>query len=273
MARADYAPRGGGNRRPAPKKKSGGGSGIPRWLVLLVGLFLGVAACIFVYALRYVSRPTSDPLRGTAGSTQRPWRDGEAQDAGRDDDATRPRSAPGKALTRSFGKSDAAANPSAAAAAGKGKTADDERINVPPKEKSRFTFYELLPSQEVIVPAQPEAKATATPPGGAPPPANPPATATTSTPPAPTEAAAEAINATPGSYVIQVASYRSPAEADRQRAALALAGVDARIEKVTIDNRDTYYRVRVGPLPEARARQALSQIEANGIQAMLVKLK
>lgn len=121
-------------------------------------------------------------------------------------------------------------------------------IPLPPKEKARFTFYEILRDQEVVVPKE-QAQASA-PPG------------------APPAAAGE------GSFVIQVASYRSQAEADRQKAALALLGVEARIESVTIDGKDTYYRVRVGPDSNwPRVQGTMARLEENGIEALLIKLK
>lgn len=121
-------------------------------------------------------------------------------------------------------------------------------IPLPPKEKARFTFYEILRDQEVVVPKE-QAQASA-------PPGAPPAVASE------------------GSFVIQVASYRSQAEADRQKAALALLGVEARIESVTIDGKDTYYRVRIGPDSNwPRVQTTMARLEENGIEALLIKLK
>lgn len=119
-------------------------------------------------------------------------------------------------------------------------------IKLPPKEKPRFTFYELLPNQEVVVPRdaqKPTGKAAAT-----------------------TE--------DDGLYIIQVASYRKQADADAQRAKLALLGVESRVEKVTIDNKDTFYRVRIGPEKSLeRVHTTMARLEENGVQGMLVKVK
>jgi cell division protein FtsN len=71
--------------------------------------------------------------------------------------------------------------------------------------------------------------------------------------------------------VLQVGSYRSFAEADRQRAQLALQGFESRIERVSVDN-DTWHRVRIGPISDLaelnRTRQRLrdADIEALTIQ-------
>lgn len=120
-------------------------------------------------------------------------------------------------------------------------------IPLPPKEKARFTFYEILRDQEVVIPK--EATRAATP---------PPAVAA----------------AGDGSYIIQVASFRAQTEADRQKASLALIGIESRIESVTIDGKDTYYRVRIGPETSwNKVQTTMARLDENGIDAMLIKLK
>jgi cell division protein FtsN len=217
MAR-DYAAR---NKRPARKP-----AGLPGWVWMIAGLSLGLAVAVFVY----ISRPTQTPLRGTTAAMQV----GEPETAGELVNGKKMKSSEAQDIAERQAKS---AKPAA-------------KVEPPPKEKPRFTFYELLPNQEVLVPGPSE-------PAGARPGAPPPT------------------RTTPGeSFIIQVASYRSESEADKQKASLALIGLESRIEKVTIDNRDTYYRVRVGPLADERkARETLAQLEANGINGMLVKLK
>lgn len=122
-----------------------------------------------------------------------------------------------------------------------------EQLQLPPEQKARFTFYELLPNQEEILPGDAVSPKT------------------------PTTAQA---TATSEIYFIQVASYRSAEDADNQKASLALLGAEARVEKVTIDNKDTYYRVRIGPEKNlARAQGLMQRLKENGIQGMLVKVK
>ena len=135
----------------------------------------------------------------------------------------------------------------AAPAAKSGKPVKQPPLTLPPKEKPRFTFYEILPSQEVVVPRED----------------------------LPPKNSKQAAAAAPGEqYYIQVASYRAVSDAEKQKASLALLGAEARIEKVTIDNKDTYYRVRVGPEKDlAKAQALVSRLDDNGIQAMLVKVK
>jgi len=71
----------------------------------------------------------------------------------------------------------------------------------------------------------------------------------------------------PGTYVLQIAAYKTEADADRQRAKLAMIGVEASIQMVTV-NDQTYYRVRVGPfksldeLNRIRERLRGAEIEA-----------
>jgi cell division protein FtsN len=50
-----------------------------------------------------------------------------------------------------------------------------------------------------------------------------------------------------GTYVLQVGSYKNFTDADRVRAKLGLQGVDAKVQKVSIDN-DTWHRIRIGPI-------------------------
>ena len=103
--------------------------------------------------------------------------------------------------------------------------------------------------------------------------ATPTAPATASPPPASSSPDTPAAASTQ-TFIIQVASYKAAAEADKQKASLALMGIEARVEKVTIDNKDTYYRVRVGPMrDERKARDTMAQLESNGINAMMVRVK
>ena len=122
-----------------------------------------------------------------------------------------------------------------------------KKITIPPKEQSRFLFYELLPGYEVPIPKDIlKAKPT----------------------PAP-DAAAPALS--PGRYLIQVGSFKERAEADQQKANLALLGIESRIEKVTIDNDQTWYRVRIGPeRDQRRVETILARLEENDIKALVM---
>jgi cell division protein FtsN len=62
-----------------------------------------------------------------------------------------------------------------------------------------------------------------------------------------------------GTYVLQAGSYKNLADADRVRAQLALQGVDARVQKVTVDS-DSWLRVRIGPLTNLDELNRLRQV-------------
>jgi len=51
----------------------------------------------------------------------------------------------------------------------------------------------------------------------------------------------------PGSYILQVGSYRNHADADRVRAKLAIQGVESNIQKINVDGEE-WNRVRIGPI-------------------------
>jgi cell division protein FtsN len=127
-----------------------------------------------------------------------------------------------------------------------GKGSGKKKITIPPKEQSRFLFYELLPGYEVAVPKE-VIKGKATPP----PDANAPALSS-------------------GRTLIQVGSFQDRAEAEQQRANLALLGIESRIEKVTIDKTQVWYRVNIGPEKDQhRVASILARLEENEIKALI----
>jgi len=127
----------------------------------------------------------------------------------------------------------------------KAKADGKKKITIPPKEQSRFLFYELLPGYEVVVPKELLKGVQRQPDAGAP--------------------------ASPGRYLIQVGAFKERAEADQQKANLALLGIESRIEKVTIDNSQTWYRVRIGPeKDQRRVETILARLEENDIKALVM---
>jgi cell division protein FtsN len=71
-----------------------------------------------------------------------------------------------------------------------------------------------------------------------------------------------------------VASLKNPADAERLKAKLALLGVQAQIQRVTINGRDTYHRVRAGPYRGREAvNRARTQLARNGMESITIKLK
>jgi cell division protein FtsN len=75
-------------------------------------------------------------------------------------------------------------------------------------------------------------------------------------------------------YFIQAGSFQNPADADNQKARLAILGFESSVEPANLPDKGTWYRVRMGPYAKIdeinRIRQSLAQ---NGIEASLVKIK
>ena len=113
--------------------------------------------------------------------------------------------------------------------------------------KPRFDFYNLLPEMEVIVPEQ-EVQGATTPEG------------------------VRQVEQ-PGTYLLQAGSFRTREQADQLRARLALLGVETDVQTVTVNNKQTWHRVRVGPFDNLRdLNTARSLLKKNGIEAILIRL-
>jgi cell division protein FtsN len=150
--------------------------------------------------------------------------------------------------------------------------ASEETPQVTPlPPKPRFDFYTLLPEMEVVVPeeeiAPPPARSVQRP-------------AVESTPVTQPEPASPAAKATPAkaspveTYLLQVGSFRNGEQAERFKAELALLGLETSIQKVTIDNKSTYHRVRVGPFHDSGSlNNARSRLSKQGIESRVIKIK
>lgn len=77
-----------------------------------------------------------------------------------------------------------------------------------------------------------------------------------------------------GVYFIQAGSFQNPADADNQKAKIAILGFESAVEPTVLPDKGTWYRVRLGPYTSLedlnRTRRVLAQ---NGIDASLVKVK
>ncbi|HEX2565546.1 MAG TPA: SPOR domain-containing protein [Burkholderiales bacterium] len=75
-------------------------------------------------------------------------------------------------------------------------------------------------------------------------------------------------------YFLQAGSFQNPAEADNQKARLAILGYEASVEPTHLADKGTWYRVRLGPYTKVdeitKVRQTLAQ---NGINASMMKIK
>ncbi len=119
-----------------------------------------------------------------------------------------------------------------------------EEAPAEPEEK-RFTFYDMLPNFEVIIPEQePDVEVDAAP-----------------------QAVLE-----PGLYVLQAGSFSAYDDADRRRAELALHGIESQIQRVTIDDK-TYHRVRIGPTSDLdRLNMLRSRLRTAKIDVLRIRL-
>ena len=138
---------------------------------------------------------------------------------------------------------------------GENATSDAEE-NIIPKEAKvefelkkdpRFTFYERLPKDEIIIPQEAlEVEVDK------------------NKNKEPLEKIEKA-----GSYVIQAGSFQEFADADRRKAELALLGLESSIQKVSIDKRN-WYRVRIGPYVDLVELNATRQRLRDGSIDVLV---
>lgn len=144
--------------------------------------------------------------------------------------------------------------------AGKDKAAAPAPLPGKPGDKpaGRFEFYDLLEGKQPATPGTPAPKVA--PPGVAPPAAG---------------AATPAPEAKPGPatvFFLQVGAFQKPADADNLKAKLALTGLEASVQEVSIPDKGTMHRVRVGPFRDPdemnKARALLSQ---NGVQGTVIK--
>jgi len=141
--------------------------------------------------------------------------------------------------------------PVAGEAAGRqpGDAVLSEEISKSPEklDKPRYDFFTVLPEMEVVVPEQelsqhrqPESPA--------------------------------AVETDTNTYLLQVGSFMSAAEADQMKAKLTLSGFVATVQSVTV-NEATWHRVRVGPVQGMQqADEYRRRLRANGIDSLVMKI-
>ncbi|MCK9380934.1 MAG: SPOR domain-containing protein [Sulfuritalea sp.] len=124
-----------------------------------------------------------------------------------------------------------------------------------PAEHQRFEFYGILEGNK-----QPSTPGAAAPAAASP---GVPATPGVEVKPAPSKI-----------FYLQVGAFQKAADADNLKAKLALTGLEASVQEVSVPEKGTMHRVRVGPFrdPEEmnRARTLLSQ---SGVQGTVIKQK
>lgn len=137
-------------------------------------------------------------------------------------------------------------SPARASAKSKPEVTDTRAVKKttpPPAPKKRdginFDFYNILPELEVVIPdlelGREEEKAT---------------------------------------YYLQVGSFKSQEEAESRKAELLLLNFTPSVQTVTVDNSQTWHRVRLGPFTDRRSvDKARRRLQDNGIDFIMLKEK
>lgn len=89
--------------------------------------------------------------------------------------------------------------------------------------------------------------------------------------------AGEPVSSTTGSdalsYQVQAGAYGSQAEAEQQRAKLAILGLEAHLQEREVNGR-TMYRVRLGPFAQReQAEDVRVKLQAAGVESALVRVQ
>lgn len=110
---------------------------------------------------------------------------------------------------------------------------------------TNYAFYDMLPKFEVVVPEKEHG----------------------------THVDAAARVERPGTYFLQVGSYRNETEAERVRAQLARQEISANVQRVALDN-DVWFRIRVGPLKDLNQLNRLrQQLQAADIDSLVIRVE
>jgi cell division protein FtsN len=81
-------------------------------------------------------------------------------------------------------------------------------------------------------------------------------------------------DAATGSYMLQVASLRTAADAERLKAELAMQGIQVKVQTVTVNGKDTYHRLQAGPYQGKQAvNDARTQLKTKGMDPIPIKLR
>jgi cell division protein FtsN len=91
--------------------------------------------------------------------------------------------------------------------------------------------------------------------------------------PATTPTAAPTAGADPFNYWVQAGAFRTPEDAEQQRAKLALMGLVARVSEREQSGR-VVYRVRLGPFDKKdEADKTKARLDSSGVEAALVRVQ
>ncbi len=127
----------------------------------------------------------------------------------------------------------------------KPKQADKPSAKTREDSGTSFDFYTMLPEQSSTVPDEEFSRK-----------------------PAPAPRTIEK----PGSYILQVGSFSTNEDAARLKANLALSGIVAKIQKVTVDGK-AYHRVLIGPMTNlGTVNQTRSQLISMSLTPMTIQV-
>jgi cell division septation protein DedD len=117
----------------------------------------------------------------------------------------------------------------------------DASLNtLPPRVEGKYDFYQMLPKFEVVVPEK--------------------------------ERGSRVAPTAPGTYFLQVGSYRDADVADRVHAQLTKLGIDSTVQRVAVDS-DVWHRVRVGPFKDlTRLSRMREQLHASDLDSLIIRI-
>lgn len=113
-------------------------------------------------------------------------------------------------------------------------------------KQPRFDFYQILPDMEIVIP-QHEIEERRRLEGTG--------------------------KSNPGTFIIQVGSFRNPKQADTLKAQIAMLGVESSVQKVD-QSGSIWYRVKSGPYTSFRKVDKIqNRLHQNNIDSIAIKLK
>jgi cell division protein FtsN len=123
--------------------------------------------------------------------------------------------------------------------------ASEPEVKATDAPKERFEFYKMLPAFEMVI-ANEEPGVSG-------------------------DVEPQAINE-PGIYMLQAGSFSTYNDANRRIAELALQGIESRVQRARVNNRD-YYRVYIGPIEDLdELNMTRSRLRAAKIDVMRIRL-
>lgn len=127
----------------------------------------------------------------------------------------------------------------------KSATSNPDSAAISASTDTDYSFYDRLPNFEVVVPEKERTTRV--------------------------EGSTRVVQ--PGTYFLQVGSYREQAEAERVRTQLARLNITASVQRVAVDN-DVWHRVRVGPIRDLeQLNRVRAQLKAADLNSLVVKLE